>query len=162
MKQIAAGLLAMVLAGCVAAPEIQSTFDPAEAEHINRAGTATITGQAFLRRNDGIVVYGAGSDTVLVPASTYAKERVAALYRGGKVNNFVPPPKNTDPRYEQMARRTKNDGEGRFTFDRVADGDYFVMTTVTWMAGDWRQGGNLMEPVAVRDGQNVDIIMTGQ
>ncbi|HEY6633064.1 MAG TPA: hypothetical protein VIZ90_16560 [Rhizobiaceae bacterium] len=162
MKQLAVSLLILALAGCVAAPEIKSTFNPAEAEHITRQGTATIAGQAFLRRNDGVVVYGAGSETVLVPASTYARERVAALYRGGKVNSFVPPPKNTDPRYEQMARRTKNDGEGRFTFDQVADGDYFVMTTVTWMAGDWRQGGNLMEPVAVRNGQNVNLIMTGQ
>jgi hypothetical protein len=152
----------LALGGCVAAPEITSTFNPVEAEHINRQGTATISGQAFLRRNDGVVVYGASSDTVLVPASTYAKERVAALYRGGKVNSFVPSPKNTDPRYEQMARRTKNDGEGRFTFDRVADGDYFVMTTVMWMAGDWRQGGNIMEPVTVRNGQGINLIMTGQ
>lgn len=149
-------------AGCVAAPTIETTFNPAEAAFINETGSGTISGQAFLRRNDGVVVYAAGSEVHLVPKSTYADERIQALYRGGKFNGYVPAPKNTDPQYLAMTKTTKANGEGRFSFENLADGDYYVLTQVTWLAGDIRQGGSLMEPVSIRNGRSVDIIMTGK
>lgn len=162
MKILFMALLAGLLAGCVSAPTLQTTFDPAEADFINRQGDATVSGQAFLRRNDGIVIYAAGSDVILIPSTAYSRERIAVLYRGGKFNNAVPAPENTDPRYEAMTRVTRANGEGRFSFPNVADGDYFVVTSVIWRVGDWPQGGGLMENVSIRNGESVDIIMTGR
>lgn len=160
-KWLAVAAVTILVAGCVSAPEIKSTFDPAEAEIINKTGPAKISGQAFLRRNDGVVVYAAGSDVTLIPASVYARERIAALYRGGKINSSVPDPTTTDPRYLQMVRKAKADGEGRFEFAGVADGSFYVVTSVFWMAGDLRQGGGLQELVTVANGQSVNLVMTG-
>lgn len=159
---ILACLAAILLQGCVSAPKIVSTFDPAEAAFINQAGTGRISGQAFLRRNDGMVVYAAGSDVILIPRTTYATERMNALYRGGKINSLVPEPENTDPRYISMTRKTRANGEGRFEFDGLADGDYYIVTRVVWLIGGYTQGGNLMETASIRNGQAVEIIMTGQ
>jgi hypothetical protein len=149
------------LAGCVAAPKITSTFNPSEAAFIHQQGKGSIKGQAFLRRNDGMVVYAAGSDVFLIPKTTYSSERMAALYRGGKMNKFVPSPE-APPGYAEAARSTKANGEGRFEFSSLADGDYFVVTQVQWMVGNLPQGGALMEPVSMRNGAAVEIIMTGQ
>ncbi len=77
------------------------------------------------------------------------------------MNYFVPAPE-TPAGYEAAMRKTKANGEGRFEFTGVADGDYYVATKVQWMAGDIAQGGSLMEPVSVRNGATVEVIMTGE
>lgn len=161
-KLIAACLAAAFLQSCVSAPTIVSSFDATEAAFIKAQGSGAISGQAFLRRNDGMVVYAAGSDVILIPRTTYAAERMNALYRGGKFNNMVPDPATTDPQYVAMTKRVRADGEGRFRFENVADGDYYVVTRVLWIVGNSPQGGSLMETASVRGGQAVDLIMTGQ
>ncbi|MDI7863214.1 carboxypeptidase regulatory-like domain-containing protein [Rhizobiaceae bacterium n13] len=155
-------VLAATLSGCVTAPEPKSKFDPSEAAFIHAQGAGSITGQAFLRRNDGMVVYAAGSEVYLIPKTTYADERIAGLYRGAKFNGFVASPKNTDPQYAAMMRKTKADGEGRFAFQGLADGSYYIVTQVFWKAGDWTQGGSLMETATISAGNSISVIMSGQ
>jgi len=138
------------LAGCVSAPKINSAFNANEAAFIHQQGRGVIRGQAFLRRNDGIVVYAAGSDVVLIPKTIYSTERINALYRGAKINYFVPSPESP-PGFEEATKRTKANGEGRFEFAGLADGDYYVVTKVMWLVGNAPQGGG-----------TVEIIMTGQ
>lgn len=162
LKYWLAVIASVVLSGCVAAPKIISTFNPSEADFINKTGNGVISGQAFLRRNDGMVVYAAGSDVHLIPKTGYAQERMNALYRGGKINNMVPDPASTDPLYLAMTKTVRANGEGRFRFDGLADGDYFVVTKVVWVVGGSPQGGSLMETASIRNGQAVDLIMTGQ
>ena len=160
-RSYAAVFLLAGLAGCVAAPQLSTKFDPSEATFIHQQGNGSIKGQAFLRRNDGVVVYAAGSDVILIPKTTYSTERMNALYKGAKINYFVPSPE-TPPGYEAATKRSKANGEGRFEFTGLSDGDYFVVTRVQWMAGNIPQGGALMENVAIRGGSSVEVIMTGQ
>ena len=152
--------LALLIAGCVTTPPIKATFNPAEAAFIHKQGQGKIIGQAFLRRNDGVVVYAAVSEVNLVPKTTYSAERMHALFGDGKFNYFNNAGKMPDG-YEDMMRKTKADGEGRFEFDGVADGDYYITTLVVWFAGS-RQGGGLMEPITVSGGKAVNVIMTGE
>lgn len=161
MKKLNYAVFAVaLLSGCVAAPEIKSTFDASESAFIHKQGAGSITAQAFLRRNDGVVVYAAGSEARLIPKTRYSQERIDALYRGTKYNAYVPSPPSP-PGFEAAMRTTKADGEGRFTFTGVADGDYYIVTSVKWFAGDVAQGGALMEPVSVKGGNAVNVIMTG-
>ena len=155
-----AALAVGILCGCVAAPTIKSTFDPAEAAFIHKQGSGSVTAQAFLRRNDGMVVYAAGSDVRLIPKTKYSEERINALYRGSKYNTFIPSPP-MPPGFESATRVTKADGEGRFSFNGLADGDYYVVTSVQWMAGDLTQGGALMETASIKGGNTLNLIMTG-
>ena len=61
-----------------------------------------------------------------------------------------------------MTKVTRANGEGRFEFKNIADGDYYVVTPVSWMAGNMPQGGSLMERATIRGGNTVDLVMTGQ
>ena len=150
-----------LLAGCVSRPELESVFDPGQAEAINQSGFGAVNGQAFLRRSDGAVAYAAGSDVYLIPRSAYADAHMAFLFRGGKFNNTVEEP-STDRRYLSMTKRMKADDEGRFRFTLLADGDYYLLTKITWKEGKVDAGGNLMEFVSLNGGQSVDVFMTGE
>lgn len=154
--------VAVLLAGCASVGTLTTSFDANQAAIINQQGKGSITGQAFLRRNDGVVVYAAGSEVGLIPKTAYADERMNQIYGGGKYTAFGKTFKNTDPAYETFIRKTVADGEGKFTFANVADGQYYLTTVVQWMAGNWPQGGALMERVTVVDGKPVNVIMTGQ
>lgn len=158
-KLFAAASLA-VLSGCVTAPEPKTPFNPAEAAFIHKQGNNTINGQAFLRRNDGIVVYGAGSDVYLIPKTAYSTERLDAVYQGRNINSYMQSPPSP-PGYEQAMRKTKANGEGRFTFDHVADGSYYIVTDVRWMVGYASQGGNLRASVTVSGGSQTEVILDG-
>lgn len=126
-----------------------------------------MSGQAFLRRNDGVVVYAAGSPVYLVPQTAYSDERMAKVFNGAKFTQATElfgvglTFKNDDPRYQQYVKSTVADGEGRFTFMNVAAGPYYLTTTVTWRA-EYVQGGGLLERINVVDGQPVQVMMTGQ
>lgn len=150
-----------LLAGCVSGPKLESVFNPGEADAINQSGFGAVNGQAFLKRSDGSVVYAAGSEIYLIPRSAYADAHMAYLFHGAKFNNTVEEP-SIEPAYLSMTKRTKADGYGRFTFSLLADGDYYLLTKITWKEGKVEAGGNLMEFVSLNGGQTVQVFMTGE
>lgn len=164
--RVVATVLCAVLAACTTA-RLTTTFDPAEAAYINETGNGMIQGQAFLRRNDGMVVYAAGSEVQLIPATRYAQERMNAIYQGRRYVSVLGSKKfeNDDPRYYGYTRKTVANGEGRFEFKDVAPGRYFVMTSVFWTPNPNAiipEGGGLMHEVTVTgDGKPINIIMSG-
>lgn len=155
------------LAGC-AAPQrptvaINSPFDIAQAQMLVKDGTNTIRGNGFLRQRGGGVVTCAGSEVVLVPATYYARERIAYLYGTGGMNRqrlnpvFVPDP----PEYRTITKKTRCDAQGNFTFERVADGDFFVTTGVHWQVGGANQGGPIMSRARVSGGESISLVISG-
>lgn len=163
LRSIFVGLLTVVLlSGCTSTGTLTSSFNPSEAEFINRQGSATVIGQGFLRRNDGVVVYAAGSEVNLIPRTAYSQERIAQIYQGGNYSYLGRSFSNDDPRYYQYMKTVIADGEGRFTFNDVPPGEYYVATNVLWMAGYTRQGGAIMKPVSVSGSGTVNVIINGQ
>lgn len=167
VKLLAALVVAVAsLAGC-SSVTLNSTFDPNAAAYINAQGKATITGQAFLRRNDGMVVYGAGSTVRLIPRTAYSDARIAAMFKNGKMAPADPfmgtelAVKNEDPQFEAYTRKTVANGEGRFTFESVPDGQYYITAPVIWMV-EYSQGGTLLATVTIANGASVEVIMNGQ
>ncbi|MGI9402804.1 MAG: carboxypeptidase regulatory-like domain-containing protein [Rhizobiaceae bacterium] len=147
--------------------DVETKFDPNDARFINETGTASISGQAFLNRQDGQVVYAAGNQINLIPATPYSRDHLEKVYEGKKflntyramANNAT---KNADPRYKELIRQTKADNEGRFTFDKLAPGTYFVQAAVAWQVGDVIRGGTFYETVTVTDGEQKELIMNGK
>lgn len=67
----------------------------------------------------------------------------------------IPLPLNIEPKsaeFGRLVRRTQCDAQGNFIFDRVADGDWFVETKVTWVVAGVQQGGAIMRRVSVAGG----------
>ena len=158
------GVCGLALSGCVAqtmAVATTSSFDPKEASYIHDDGTNTIKGQAFLRQRGGGVVTCAGSAVHLIPAGRYARERVQNIYgttvRPAQARVLADAP---DPEYVAHRRETRCDAQGSFSFDRLADGQYFVGTRVTWEVANQPQGGNVMAPANVSGGQTLEVIIS--
>lgn len=155
--QIAAAFAAgFLLSGCVQTVTLDTPFENSAHEFANKPGGASVSGQAFMRRNDGVVVYAAGSPVFLLPQTAYTNEMLNKSNAGYGNVNFT----NADGRLVHYTRKAQANGEGRFTFPGVPDGPYIIVTGVTWMAGDNRQGGDLTQRIAVSGGQNIETILT--
>jgi len=149
-------------------PDPAIPFNPSEAAFIRASGKGTIEGQAFLRDKHGQVSvrYAAGELVRLVPATAYAQARFAQFYGEKK---FVPatsiPRIDPDPEYASYTRTTKAGSTGRFTFDNVAPGRYFVASQLTWTPkGEWLQeGGAMYEEVVVtgKETASIEVVLSG-
>lgn len=127
----------ILLAGCInKGIDLGTQFNPAEVQYILGPGEGVIEGRAFLAV-DGQIVNAAGQEVQLIPVSSYALERMQAIYgnanRSRKNINVIFT--NPDPSYEIYKRKTRADFEGKFQFTNVPDGNYFVASRVVWGTG---------------------------
>ena len=154
-----------IITGCVPQQQninLTNTFDVEQAKKALVSGNNTIKGNSFLKQNGGGVVTCAGNGVDLIPNTEYAKERIRNLYnntergfRGYNAIAFIPD--NQD--YHTFMKKTTCDSQGNFKFDNVADGDYFITTTVIWTVGYAPQGGALMQKVSVNNGELKEIVL---
>jgi hypothetical protein len=169
-KMVLMGLSAAFLAGCQSTAPAPSSprlaFDPAAAAFIKKEGKATIKGHAFLRRGTGGVVNAAGEYVRLVPMTPFSQERFARLYGGKKfISQISIPAADADAEYASYTRTTKAESSGRFEFDKVAPGSYFVTTQVTWKkeSAFLPNGGAFYETVTItgKEEDPVTVLVTG-
>src|SRR4051794_171437 len=96
----------------------------------------------------------------------YSEARFAQFYKGKK---FMPawqiPKIEADPEYASYTRTTTSDSNGRFTFENVAPGKYYVATQIMWRpkGNIFSEGGALYDIVTVpnKDTKKVKFILTG-
>ena len=162
---IPAVFVALALCGCRSAPT--AAFDPQAAEFINKQGVGTIEGHAFYRGETGKVVYAAGEHVFLLPVTTYSEQRFTQVYGKGKyIQSKFMPWDDPDPQYKKYSRSTKAESNGRFTFERVAPGDYFVATSVSWQPENslFVSGAAIYERVSLsgKETDPVKVIVSGK
>jgi len=165
----AAVIAAVIVAGCQSSrPPATVSFSVEEAAFIRKPGTGVIVGHAFRTRPSGTVVNAAGEVVRLVPATAFARERFKQLYGERK---YVPasayPKQDTpDPAYAEYTRTTKAEANGRFVFDKVAPGSYFISTQVIWGDEDalTREGGSVYDTVAItgKETEPVNVVLSGK
>jgi hypothetical protein len=165
MKRIIlTAVLAATLVGCGTytplPPMARPAFPEAEYAALSKIGSATVTGQAFLKTRGGDVKTGAGNTVYITPATSYS----TFSYNQRDSYQSIEP---ADPRLAEYTRETIADGSGRFTFKNLPDGDYFLKARVTWevpSGGKYSymqtQGGDLWKRVTVRNGESADVIVT--
>jgi hypothetical protein len=167
MRPIASAALvssALVVGACAAPrpPVDIGPFDAQLAARMLSPGSNTIRGSAFLRQAGGGVVTCAGREVSLVPATPYARRLYAALYgteHGAAEVQNGPRLTGQNPGFAAHIRTTQCDAQGTFTFDRVADGDFFLETTVTWVVDGFTEGGPIMRRVPVSGGQSISVVI---
>jgi len=158
--------LTALLGACVQQPVTTASFSVEEAAFIRKTGTGVIVGHAFRTRAKGQVVNAAGEVVRLIPATAYARERFKGIFEKTK---FLPhwryPNGEIDPLYAQFTRTTKSTARGRFSFDKVAPGTYFVATQVIWGEEDaiFREGGSVYDEVTLtgQETEPVEVILSG-
>lgn len=161
-------VIAFCITGCVQpqAPitvTLNSTFNEEEAKNLLKDGTNTIQGNAFMRQSGGGVVTCAGNNVILFPETDYAKERMNVMYGNNELgfNSYYRQIK-FEPNYEVFAKVTKItkcNSQGNFKFEKIADGTFYVVTSVLWQVANSTQGGGLMKKVSVKNGEIQEIII---
>ena len=147
--------LAFALAACQSTEpaKISVAFDATEAAFIRKEGETRIDGHAFIKTPNGTAKNAVGEPVRLIPATAYARERVEKLSGGKKFLPAAPsrPAAATAPAYVEAQRVVKADSNGRFSFDKVGPGTYYLSTQIVWKPeGSFTtQGGAVWEMVTV-------------
>jgi len=165
----ATGMLAAIavvtLAGCLrVSVQTSQQYDWVQGSFIHLKGTGVIQGQAFLQKDNGGVIYAAGRNIVLLPATPYVAERFVKVYGDRKYRNILRPTlvfEETDEGFYNDQRIVKADPRGRFRFDKLAPGRYFVETAIVWQQGDLPAGGRLYDMVEVGKDAVVEVMLSG-
>lgn len=162
-------LAAAALAGCrsTEAPTLSVAFDSKEAAFVKRQGVTRIDGHAFLKQPSGKPIFAVGETVRLIPATAYARERFQKLYGAAKYVAAAQYPAQipADPAYGDYMRVTKSESSGRFSFENVPPGTYFVSTQVVWKPeGElFHRGGAVYDMVTVtgREDKPIKLILNG-
>jgi hypothetical protein len=170
MKTLLSVLALALVIGCapstVRTVTLKNPFDKDQADRLLRTGKNTIKVNAFLRQAGGGVVTCAGETVYLTPATEMAKERITAIYGsvlgGFRRINALPTIKfaNADTAYDEKRKSAICSSEGRVTFEKVANGDFYITTRVVWSASNIPQGGNLSKKITVSDGEVLDLVLS--
>lgn len=162
---------ALTLPACQSSPPPPPDvrFDAIETAFMDKPGKTIVTGQAFLPDKAGQmnVRYAAGEIVRLIPATRYARARLDYYFHGAKFAPASAIPKNDpDPDYVAHTRTTKAGPTGRFAFENVPPGDYFISTQVIWKPEQAFQseGGLIYEEVTVTGAETkpVEVIVSGK
>ena len=150
-------------------------FDEKYAKMLLKDGENAIVGSAFFKQRDGRIQSCAGSVVTLIPATDYAKRRMDELYyinqKGFYINrtilfDFKSQNDTDEADYFSLQKKTVCDIDGKFEFENVHDGSFFVTTSITWeyvvnsYGNMATAGGPVMLPVTVKNGQTKKIVLT--
>ena len=157
-------IILILFSACVPVTPVQPVsripFPLEEYQALSSSGTATVKGQAFLKARGGDVKFAAGSVVLLNPVTSYSLEWYEKSYLTDR------PMGPADSRIWNFIRKQTANENGRFVFNNVPPGEYFVTTLITWeepagFQGELRlHGGVITKRIAVHDGDNIDIIVT--
>jgi len=123
--------------------QMQTPFNSAEHRPYLEAGEYSIQGQAFLNQQGGGVVTCAGTEVLLVPATTFFREAV------NSANSFKTPQttEKIDRSFRTTIRSSQCDAQGNFSFQKIPKGSWFIITEVFWRAGGSLQGDVLLKEI---------------
>ena len=164
--------LAVVLASGCATPappaaQMTSSFNAGDVAWSRGAGTATVSGRAAVPLGGGAPPTCAGGEAQLLPASAYAAEMIRIVL-GNDVRGFAPVasaryPTDIAADFKTTVRRIGCDADGRFRFDAVPAGRWYVFSNVVYRSAGAEatpQGGSLMQRIDVAEGARVDVNLT--
>ena len=159
-KWLALFLAGLALTGCASfTPMDRPAFPVAEYESLAKSGTGIVTGQVFLRTMVGEVRYGAGSEVMLNPVTSYSRFWYENGYLAKRAMG------DADARQDAYIITTQADGSGNFRFDNVPAGDYYLTSSVFWQVplgqfSSTQQGGWISEKISISDGEEVRKMLT--
>lgn len=142
----------ILMGGCATrtVPPLQITthFDEAKAKQMLMPGGNQIIGRVRFEMPDGTLVSCVGQDVSLVPATNYAKEwvryffeldqgRYGTMKAAYRIDLKEKPVKFIGAQeFYETTKTVRCDEDGEFVFDKVADGDFFVVAKVRWLGRD--------------------------
>jgi hypothetical protein len=151
-KMVVVAWIFGLVSGC--AYEMKTAFTEDGLAPYWKEGTATVTGQAFLRFPDGRVSHAPSGTVMMMPVTAYSTELVQNTMQGH--GQYI----KTDPKFERYVRYSPVVGQGNFAFRQVPAGQYYVYTRMTWSS--FAGGGNMwvVKQIDVADGEQKQVELT--
>jgi len=154
-------LTAMALVGCTAQPlPRHAQFNQEEYTSYGGFGTGIIYGEAFLTTGVGDVKKAAaGNKVFLNPVTTYSTEWFERHIIGGQLL------REPDPRTFRYRHETVTDSDGRFAFENLTLGDYYLACAISWEEPDGYghasvMGGWAYAKVSLKAGEHKKVVLT--
>jgi hypothetical protein len=139
-----------------------ASFDPTTSRYVFDKGENTIVGEAVVVTSFGVKRTCAHSGVSLVPVTSYSTAWMERTF-GEAMSGYTPISDLDvfphDEEFFDYSRRADCDESGNFRLEHVADGKYYVLSQVVWTARWGRNGGDLMEPVEVGNGDSKVVSM---
>jgi hypothetical protein len=159
MRTLILMLTAMLLVSC-SAQSRHAQFIQDEYTSYGGYGTAVIYGEAFVKTpGGGIKKAAAGTKVFLNPVTTYSTEWFERQIIGGQL--LRDPDRRTSPYHHE----TVVDTEGRFEFQHLPLGDYYLACDISWEVPDgyWHttvMGGWTYAKVSLSAGERKKVLLT--
>ena len=171
----------MMISACATTPTVAEITVPFDAEKEFRAitdGPNTIIGSALIQQSGGGIVHCGGDEVLLVDATDYSSELVMQVFASTDtgyvrarnlwfdqvrtIRETIVHAVNVHPDWWQATRLTLCDAQGEFVFDNVADGAYFLLVSVVWVAGRYSsiQGGTMMLRIEISGGKPHRVVIS--
>jgi hypothetical protein len=158
--------IAAVALASVWAARAQPAFNAADVAWSRAAGTATVEGRAEVPDPGGRPQGCAGGEAQLFPADPYATSMMRFIF-GNDARGYAPLasaryPSQVAADFKDTVRRIGCDAEGRFRFDAVPAGRWYVFTNVVFRSarGDAEpMGGSLMQRIDVAEGARTSVLL---
>lgn len=152
-------LLIMVLAmsGCMKVQKKIRISEPyKEADLLEYShGKSTISGQGFKTQRNGGVVTCAGQKVTMYPGTPFLLQILKVHFSGDKVLYNNQEQKDGINKTLTYLKETQCDAQGNFIFKDIALGSWVIETTVSWYAGESRQGGTIRKMIEVTGDQKI-------
>jgi hypothetical protein len=142
-----------------------SPFNAGDVAWSRAAGTAIVEGRAAIADGQASRTC-AGGEAQLLPAGTYAAEMMRIVF-GNEARGYAPLaslpryPSDIAADFKSTVRRVGCDADGRFRFDGVPAGRWYVFSNVVWRPGGEGapQGGALMQRIDVAEGARTNVLL---
>lgn len=117
-------------------------------------GSAVVEGQVVVRVPGGGTFYGADGEVLLLPRVTETEHYVSEVVLPGKL-------KLPAQHMNQVRWATTSDTQGRFRFEGLPAGNYYVVCPVAWFDAAGRPDEAMaLGQVSVADGQRATVVVT--
>jgi len=150
-------------------------FNSEEVSWFKEEGNNTIEGEALIRTLDGSIKTCAGYKVTLTPLSSYATQ-VMKFYYGSDSEGFLPTKKALEEKvvqlepyseeYYKLIREAVCDINGKFKFENLPDGTYYLEIPVTWWERDSSlgvpvpKGGTFIKKITLKGGEVKKIMLS--
>jgi len=167
MKRVLGLLVVVVLVGWHAQAGAQITISKPNYEPVTEfsnddfawsleKGAGVIAGQGYLKTEGGFIQTAVGEEVALIPKTAYTDEIVNTTRTDGFFEQYTNVNKHID--YNQYRRQQTADEKGRFRFEGLAAGTYYIVTRVIWYTRDQNSkvslhGGLLWGQIQIGDGE---------
>lgn len=159
-RRLAAPATILGIAGLAACMTSELGIAYSEAAHrpFLAMGSASITGEGFIRRPNGFLARCSGGEVQLAPQSDYFRQWVALLRSGQRIAER----ERLAAAHRPALRTTQCDATGRFAFADLPAGKWFVSTRMSYAAerDSFSTDGLYIAEIETRAGEVARVIVS--